>query len=300
MDRCDTQSKRHRFVSFVEVLDDRLVLSALGPVPASPAPTAGPFSVAHVRQLERDLEQVDHGVMAKSKHLKSSVVVGADRLKTELAKLAAREPVQVQQVSVTSNMSTAAGETTRAQSPKDQVDQLVASFNTPSTQGNDGFGEDFGILTAASAASNFRPGVPASAIESNFQDARAGLINAVKSPASNLQTQATALTSRVSGVSSASASASATTKATAAPTTTTGTGTISTQVFSNLYTQASSPIDAAINSVDATSQQVFGLLQTQLSNNVTSAIRTFSSAPAGTFQPTVGFATGNGVTFSSP
>jgi hypothetical protein len=203
-------------------------------------------------------------------------------------------------------MSSSSGLATHAHALNDQLDKLVASFNTPSTQGKNGFEEDFGIVASPFAASDLQPGVPASAIENNFQGARAGLTNAGPSLGTQLQTQTTAVTSPASSasgslskLSSASGSASATTNATTTSTTSIEIGTISTQVFSNAYTQASSPLNAAIGSVDASLQQAFGLLQTQVSNDVTSVISAFGNAPARTFQPTVSFATGTGVTFSS-
>jgi hypothetical protein len=271
----EIQSKRCKFVSSVEMLDDRLVLSALAPVPGTPSAAASPFGAAQVRKFERDLERVDHGFMAKSKHLKAYVTSRTDYLKTEFTRAAASAQEPVQQVSVTSNTSSSAGLGTRGKEVTGQVGQSGASFNTRSA---------------------FRPGVPANAIESSFQAARVGLRSSVNSVTSKLQTITTVVTSRGSSASSsvgnlgkAVASVSTTPSATTTTSsTTTGIGTITTQQFSNASTQAAGTINATINGVDATLQQALASVQTQATKNIASAITTFSNAPAGTFEPTVG------------
>ena len=45
-------------------------------------------------------------------------------------------------------------------------------------------------------------------------------------------------------------------------------------------------------------ERLFGSLETQSGNNIATAVTSFSSAPAGSFRPTVGFVPGNGVTLS--
>jgi hypothetical protein len=305
MNRRGIQSKRYKFVGSVEMLDDRLVLSALAPVPATPAAAASPNAAAQVRKFEHDLERVDHGFMAKSKHLKAYVATKTDYLKSVFARLTARAQVPVQQVNVTSNTSSSVGPGTRDKGLDNQVDQLVASFNPLVIQLNNGFEEDFGSTTGQFAPSTFRPGVPANAIESNFQSARVGLRSSVSSVTPKVRIVTTVATSRGSSASSSAgnvgnAVASVSTPPNASTTsTTTGIGTITTQQFSNAFTQAAGTNNSTINGVDATLQQALASVQTQATNSIASATTTFSNAPAGTFQPTVRFVSGNGVTFSS-
>ncbi len=300
MSRRESKSKRRNFVSSVEMLEERLVLNAGAPVPATPPPAPSPISVAVVRQFERALDRIDHGFMAKSKHLESFVVHRTDYLKSVLARVAARAQVQVQNVSAAANTSSSVGLATHAQALNNQLDQVVASFSTQVTQLSNTFEQEFGVLAGPLAKSSFQLGVPATAIENNFQRARAGFTNAVNTVTTAVQNQTAAATSQVSTASS-SVSKSTTPTTTAATTTsaTTGIGVIATQTFSNVYTQAVTAMDTAINSVNSTVEQVFSVLQTQLGTNFTTLVSALANAPAATLQPTVGYVSGTGVTFTS-
>ena len=295
-----SKSAKRAFLGTVEILDDRLVLNAAAPVPATPAAAPGPFSVAHVRSFERALERVDHGFMANSKHLKSFVINRTDYLRSVFARMADRAQVQVQQVLTGANVSSPVGLLSHAQALNNQLEQIVSSFNTRVTQLNNGFEQQFGVLAKPLAKLSLQLGVPANALENNFQLARAGLTSAVNSLTSTVQSQTSAATSQVTAASSsASSRASSTSSTTGASTTsaTTGTGIITTQQFSNSFTQAFTPINSAINSVDATLGQALTTFETQFGNAVTTALSTFSITPAANF-PTVSFVSGNGVTFT--
>jgi hypothetical protein len=296
MSHCQSRSRKRKFVGSVEILDDRLVLNAGAPVPATPPPAASPFSVAQVRRFERALERIDHGFLAKSKHLESFVVHRTDYLKSVSARIAARAQVQVLNVSGASNMSSSVGLATHAQSLNNQLDRVVASFSTQVTQLSNAFEQEFGVLANPLAESSLRLGVPATAIENNFQRARAGFTSAVNTLTTAVQSQTAAATSQVS-----TASKSSTPATTAATTTsaTTGIGVIATQTFSNASTQAVSGMDTAINSVNATLEQAFSAFQTQFGTNITTLVSALTNAPAASLQPTVGFVSGNGVTFTS-
>ncbi len=290
MNRREAQSsKRRKFVRFVEVLDDRVVLSAVAA--ATPAPVASPFGVAQLGKFEHDLERVDRGLNVHAKHLKSYVTDRTVYIQNVIAKAAARARVSAQSVSVTSNASSSAGQGTHGQSRHDQVDQLVASFGTNPV-----------------AASGSQPGVPTSAIENNLQAAHAGVASVASSSTARTGAQTTVTSSPVgsgtvstskagssTGSSSTSATAGATTTATSA---TTVIGTAATQVFSNAYTQAGSSITTTFNGVGASLEQAFSTLDTQAGDRIATEIGTFSTAPAGSLEPTVRYVSGNGVTFT--
>jgi hypothetical protein len=289
MNRREAQSgKRRKFSRFVEVLDDRVVLSALAA--ATPAPVASPFGVAQLGKFEHDLERVDRGLNVHAKHLKSYVTDRTVYIQSELARAAARAKVAAQSVSVTSNAGSSAGQGTHGKSRNDQVDQLVASFNS-------------GPVAAAAA----QLGVPTSAIENNLQAAHAGAAGAANSSTGRSGAQTTVSSSPVSSgtvstgksgsttTSSTSATARATTTATSA---TTVIGTAATQVFSNAYTQAGGSITTTFNGVGASLEQAFSTLDTQAGDRIATEIGTFSTAPAESLEPTVRYASGNGVTFT--
>jgi hypothetical protein len=287
MNRRETQCKRRKFVRFVEVLDDRLVLSALAA--ATPAPVASPFGVAQLGKFEHDLERVDRGLNVHAKHLKSYITDRTVYIQNAVARAESRAKVSAQSVSVTSNGSSSTGQGTHGQSRNDRVDQLVASFNSSTV--------------AASAA---QPGVPTSAIENNLPAAHAGVLSAANSSTARTGAQTTVSSSPVSSgtlstskagstTGSTSATAGATTTATSA---TTVIGTAATQVFSNAYTQAGGSITTTFNGVGASLEQAFSTLDTQAGDRIATEIGTFSSAPAGSLQPTVRYVSGNGVTFT--
>ncbi len=301
MSHRESKSKRRKFVSSVETLEDRLVLNAGAPVPATPPPAASPVSVALVRRFERALDRIDHGFMAKSKHLKTLVIDRTDYLQSVLARVAARAQVEVQNVSVASNTSASVGLATHAQALNNQLEETVASFSTQVTQLSNAFEQEFGVLAGPLAKFSFQLGVPANAIENKFALARAGLTSAVNTLTTAVQNQTAAATSQVSTASS-SVSKSTTPATTGATTTsgTTGIGIIATQTFSNAYTQAVTAMDTAINSVDTTVDQVFNVLQTQLGVNFTTLVSALANAPAATLQPSVGYVAGTGVTYTAP
>jgi hypothetical protein len=271
------------------MLDDRLVLSALAALPATPAPTASPFGAAHIGKFEHDLKRVDHGLKIHAKHSKLYVTNRVTYIQSAIARAASRANVQVQHVAVTSNASSSGGPATHGRALNNRVDRLVASFNSSS-----------------SAVSTSGPGVPSSAIESNFLGVRAGFSSAVGSSTSRIGAQTITASNGTRNVSvspsqlgSTTTSSSATAGAGAsAASTSTGIGVIGTQVFSNASTQAAGSTSATISGVGASLQQAFGTLETQAGNNIATAITTFSSAPSESFQPTVGFVPGNGVTLS--
>jgi hypothetical protein len=75
-------------------------------------------------------------------------------------------------------------------------------------------------------------------------------------------------------------------------------GTAATQVFSNAYTQAGGSITTTFNGVGASLEQAFSTLDTQAGARIATEIGTFSTAPAASLEPTVRYASGNGVTFT--
>ncbi len=248
---------------------------------------ASPFGVAQLGKFEHDLERVDRGVNVHAKHLKSYVTDRTVYIQSELARAAARAKVATQSVSVTSNTGSSAGQGTHGQSRNDRVDQLVASFNSTSVAG-----------------SVAQPGVPAGSIESDLQAAHAGAAGVANSSTARSGAQTTVSSSPVSsgtgstskaGSTTSSSSVGATTAATSA---TTVIGTAGTQVFSNAYTQAGGSITTTFNGVGASLEQAFSTLDTQAGDRIATEIGTFSSAPAGSLEPTVRYASGNGVTFT--
>lgn len=301
MSRYQSRSRKRKFVGSAEMLEDRLVLNAGVPAPATPLPASSPFTVAQVRKAERALDRVDHGFMANSKHLKSFVINRTDYLQSVFARVAARAQVQVQHVSAEASASSSVGLANRAQALNNELNQIVGSFNTRVTQLSNGFEQQFGILAKPLAKLSLQLGVPANALENNFQLARAGLTSAVNSLTSTVQSQTSAATSQVSTASSSQSNATSTSATTGATSTsaTNGIGITSTQTFSNGVTQAFSGLNTAINSVDATLGQAFTTFETQFANTVTSALSTFSNTPVATLQPTVSFVSGTGVTFTS-
>ncbi len=201
------------------------------------------------------------------------------------------------------NVSSPVGLVSHAQAINNQLEQIVSSFNTRVTQLNNGFEQEFGIVAKPLDKLSLQLGVPANALENNFDLARAGLTSAVNSLTSRVQSQISAATSQISTASSSlskvGSGASTTTGATTTPATT-GIGIISTQTFSNSFTQAVSAMNTAINSVDTAMSQALGAFQTQFTNNVTTLLSTFNTGAAANLQPTVGFVSGTGVTFTSP
>ena len=109
MNRREARSKRRGLVSFLEMLDDRLVLSAVAAMPATPAPSASPFGAAHVGKFEHELERVDRGLKVHAKHLNSYVTNRVDYVQSVIANAAARAHVQAQAVSVASSTSSSNG-----------------------------------------------------------------------------------------------------------------------------------------------------------------------------------------------
>ena len=169
MSRNQSRSRKRKFVGSAEMLEDRLVLNAGVPAPATPLPASSPFGVAQVRKFERALDRVDHGFMANSKHLKTFVINRTDYLQSVVARVAARAQVQVQHVSAEASASSSVGLASRAQALNNQLNQIVASFNTRVTQLSNGFEQEFGILAKPLSTLSMRLGVPANAIRKQLR-----------------------------------------------------------------------------------------------------------------------------------
>ena len=146
MSRREPKSRKRNFVRSLEMLEDRVVLEHGTRYRHSP-PLEFPSVWPRFGDRASALERVDHGFMAKSKHLKSFVTERTDYLRNVLARVAARREVQVQNVSVAANMGSSASLATHAQSLNDRLDQIVGSFNTQVTQLSNAFEQELGVLT---------------------------------------------------------------------------------------------------------------------------------------------------------
>jgi hypothetical protein len=158
MNRREAPSRRRRISRSVELLDDRLVLSAVTAGPVTPAPTASPFQVAHIGKFEHELQRADRGLKIHSKHPVTYVTTRLDYIQNVTARVASRAHVQAQQVTVTSTSSSSSGTATHGRAQTNQVDRLVASFNS-------------GSSTPTPTGST----LPVNAIENNLAGARAGV-----------------------------------------------------------------------------------------------------------------------------
>ena len=234
------------------------------------------------------MPRADRGLKIHAKHSKSYVTNRVTYIQNVIATAASRANVPVQHVTVSSNANSSSGAATHGRAQNNRVDQLVASFNSSSST----------TSTAGSA-------LPANAIENNLLASRAGVTGGGSSGTSSSGRGAIAPSNGATNVIASSStpgstSTSSSTATGAGSTTTTpgnsSIGTIGAQVFSNAFTQDAGSINSTINGVNASLERLFGSLETQSGNNVATTVTSFSSAPAGTFEPTVGFVPGNGVT----
>ena len=114
--------------------------------------------------------------------------------------------------------------------------------------------------------------VPLTAIENNLQEARFGFSQAATSAAS---------TSVIGGSTIKTPPAATTTTTTATTATTTPTvGVVSTETFSNIYTQDFSTLTSVISGIDATLAQDFGGLGTTVSTLASPLASTSLTSPA--------------------
>ncbi len=170
MSRYQSISRKRKFVGSAEMLENRLVLNAGVPAPATPLPASSPISVAQVRKFERALDRVDHGFMANSKHLKSFVINRTDYLQSVFARVAARAGTGPACEHAEASASSSVGLASHAQALNNQLNQIVGSFNTRVTQLSNGFEQEFGVLANPLAKLSLR--LPSNAIENNLQSAR--------------------------------------------------------------------------------------------------------------------------------
>jgi hypothetical protein len=294
MSRKECKSNRHKVIGSVETLDDRVLLSAAVPTPATPAPAASPMNVAMVEKFDRKVERIDRDFVAQSKKLKAAVVRKTDRLEAKLASLAKRPQVQSQLVTNVSGSTTPVSPVTRIQVVSNQLDQTVASFSSALTMLNANFDQQLGIV-ANPAAEN--TSIPASALENHLQSFRAGLTASATGSRPTIVLGSTSTASTTASSSSTTATTAATTATTTTAATTTGV--TATQDFTDATTQAFAPSNSVQNSVDTALQGIFNASQAQFQTSLSNAISGISTTPVGAFQPTVSFVSGNGVTFTS-
>jgi hypothetical protein len=294
MSRKEYKSGRRKTVSSVETLDDRVLLAVAVPAPATPPPAPSPVNMAMVERFEHKLERIDREFVAHSKQLKTSLIRKTDQLEAQLTSLAKRPQVQAQLVTNAPGATAPVSLVTQTQAVSNQLNQVVASFNSRLTQLSNSFEQQFGVFANPLEQADARATIPASAFENHLQSARAGLTASVASAVRSVVT----LQSPTSTASNSATSSTTTTTGTTASTATT-IGVTATQDFSNASTLAFAPLNSAINSVDSTLSGIFGAFQTQFQTNVTSLITGISTTPAGAFQPTTSFVSGNGVTFTS-
>lgn len=300
----ESKSKKRKFLGSLEVLDDRLLLNAGVPTPPTPAPAPSPVSAALLHRFERGVQRIDRQFLSKSSELNSFVMRRTAQIESMLASSATRAQVKVQQVITASNTFPRISLTTQNQAINTQLGKVVASFNNRVTQLNNSVEQQFGVFSNSLETADARFGIPANAFENNLRNARAALTSnlstAVHSITAQVQNQTSTMTNAFSNSGTTTSGSSSTGTTSTTGTSTTGTtGTVMTQNFNNAFTQAFSTIDSTINSVDSTLQQNFGTFETQFANNVSGLISTFSTSPFGTFEPTVNFTSGNGVTFTS-
>ena len=213
MNRREARSKRRGSVSPLEMLDDRVVLSVVAALPATPAPSASPFGAAHVGKFEHELERVDRGLKVHAKHLNSYVTNRVDYIQSVIASAAGRARVQAQAVSVASSTSSSNGAATRGAALNNRVDRLVASFNSSSS-------------TPSASGST----LPANAVENNLLAARAGVTGGGSSGASGAGAHAIASSSGATNViaspSTSGSTSTSSSTATGSSSTTSGTSSI--------------------------------------------------------------------------
>lgn len=297
MSRKECKSNRHKVIGSVETLDDRVLLSAAAPTPATPAPAASPMNVAMVEQFDRKVERIDHDFVAQSKKLKAAVVRKTDRLEAKLASLAKRPQVQSQLVTNASASITPVSPETRIQVVSNQLDQTVASFSSALTLLNDSFDQQLGIVANPFEQAAENTSIPASALENHLQSSRAGLTASATGSRPTIVLGSTSTASTTASSSSTTATTAATTATTTTAATTTGV--TATQDFTDATTQAFAPSNSVTNSVDTALQGIFNSSQSQFQTSLSNAISGISTTPVGAFQPTVSFVSGNGVTFTS-
>jgi hypothetical protein len=288
MSRNEYKSNRRKRVSSVETLDDRVLLAAAVPTPATPPPAPSPVNGAMVEQFEHRLERIDREFLAHSKQLKSSLIRKTDHLEAELASMAKRPQVQAQLVTNAPGATAPASPVTGTQAVSNQLNQVVASFNSQLTQLSDSFEQQFGVFANPLEQADDRATIPASAFENHLQSASAGLTASVASTVRPV----IVIGSSTTTVSKPTTSTTTTTTATAATTT----GVTATQTFSNATTQAFAPLNTAINSVNTSLAGIFGAFQNSLQSGVSSLITAINTSPV---EPTVSFVSGNGVTFTA-
>ena len=293
MSRKEYKSTKRRTFSSIEMLDDRVLPSGLAAAPPTPAPAPSPVDVPRV---EHRIERIDRVFLTGARHLDKVMMARAAHMEAVLHTAANRAAVQVQAALVNAASVPASTAAAQTQAASTQLAALVAATAASSVRLSTVAEHELGLLTGSVAQASARAGVPATALENNFGLARVGLASNVSTALSSIATQIQSASTAVASAVNSTTGTTSSSSTTGTSTSSTGTSTVGvtqTETFSNAVTQAFSSINTAINGVDAVLAQDLGSFNTAFTSGVTNVLSTLT-----TFQPTVSFVSGNGVTFT--